>query len=269
MKRNFILICMLLCFCLCITSCSSQARTPVNTDVLENQTTAPTETPDSQKPTEAPKQPISPPAKPLRASNEPYIFNDETEPNGGGRDFDYLRAFVDGAYLLGIPMDIVGYEIVLEYLHILNNDYKMGIQYMEVMPALYLVINHFDITLDEILESPSAYHPSYTFIYEELFFAPEYDYKREYSEEFWKAMFLPYDEMIMATLSPKGAYLDGKVHNIQTLNELFENDKKAFARINLEDLVAYQERLEENGIDFGFNEEMVKFANENCRRSGS
>lgn len=66
-------------------------------------------------------------------------------------------------------------------------------------------------------------------------------------------------------MTPKGAYLDGNVYNIHSLNKLFNEDKKAFSHIILDELIDYQERLEEAGIDYGFNQDMVDFANQHCR----
>ena len=77
-------------------------------------------------------------------------------------------------------------------------------------------------------------------------------------------MYLPYEDMLRYTMNEKGAYLNGTVYNIQTLNELFQEDKEAFAKIKLSELVDYQERLEGKLIGYGFNRDMVDFANQNC-----
>ena len=74
-------------------------------------------------------------------------------------------------------------------------------------------------------------------------------------------MFLPYEEMIEATLLPTGAFLNGNVYNIETLNWLFEDDLDEFAKIPIKDLIAFQERLEDHGVHYGFNQDMVDFIN--------
>ena len=77
-------------------------------------------------------------------------------------------------------------------------------------------------------------------------------------------MYLPYEDMLRYTMNEKGACLNGTVYNIRTLNELFQEDKEAFAKIKLSELVDYQERLEGKLIGYGFNQDMVDFANQNC-----
>jgi len=82
------------------------------------------------------------------------------------------------------------------------------------------------------------------------------------SPEFLRTMFLPKEEMKAALLNEKGAIFNGTVHNILTLNELFETDRDAFAQIDLQELVQFQQNLESVGIERGFNADMVTFANE-------
>jgi hypothetical protein len=81
------------------------------------------------------------------------------------------------------------------------------------------------------------------------------------SPEFLRLMFLPEDEMRAALLNERGAIFNGTVHNILTLNELFLNDREAFAQIDLQELIQFQQNLESVGIYRGFNADMVEFAN--------
>ena len=115
-------------------------------------------------------------------------------------------------------------------------------------PDLYHAAHHFNISLDDLLEaaetSPNAV---------------------QYDKGILRAMYLPYEDMLKAAMNAKGAYLNGNVYNIRTLNELFRTDREAFSRFRLAELIAYQERLEGIGIDYGFNQDMVDFANQKCR----
>ena len=113
-------------------------------------------------------------------------------------------------------------------------------------PFLYHVVHHFNISQETLLAANDGHY-------------------RDYDDNLLRAMYLPYEDMLKATMSPKGAYLNGNVYNIMTLNKLFENDKEAFSSIKLDELVDYQERLEENGVEYGFNQDMVDFANKNCK----
>ena len=236
MKKGFITFCALFILCLCFASCGKQPVTDTSAPPTENTTpgTLENETP-------SPGRDPSPKAL-LHISDQSYTFL----PDGGefeSVDYEDLRAFVESSTNLVIVMDILGVEKVLDYI----DEMRFGLEIYDrlTIPYLYLTIQYFDLSYEDLLEGVDA---------------PQYD------EKLLRAMYLPYDEMVAATLSPYGAYLDGNVHNIATLNELFVNDKDAFARINLDELVDYQERLEENGVDYGFNQDMVDFANENCAR---
>jgi len=180
---------------------------------------------------------------PPYVSDTPYILPPSGE-LGDGADED-LRVYDERTYGCIILFDILGEETVVGYG---ENTYKhIDMRNRIQSPSLYHMIHYFNVSLEELLEA-----------HETGFYGSSYD------EELLRAMFLPYEEMLEYTMNGKGAYLNGTVYNIQTLNQLFVEDKETFSQISLNELIRYQERLEENGINYGFNQDMVDFAKQNC-----
>jgi len=140
---------------------------------------------------------------------------------------------------------ILGYNYFVET----RNDFFRSAPMSEEiqLPPLYRLIQYYEISEEVFM----AYH------------ADKSDWWSPRSPEFLRLMFLPEKEMKIALLNKKGAIFNETVYNIFTLNELFQNNLEAFAQIDLQDLVQFQENLESTGIYRGFNEDMVEFANTN------
>ncbi|MCL1874302.1 MAG: hypothetical protein FWF85_09350 [Clostridiales bacterium] len=237
MKKNLVLFFLLFCLCLCFAACEKQLPSgPSETVPAGNNNNAP----ESKLPSSD-----SGLKKVLHVSDTPYILPSGNDSNSGGVNVD-LRIYAEEAYNSIILFDILGSDAVTGYG---ENTYKhMPMQDIIQSPDLYHMIHHFDISQEALLEAADT-----------GFYGSQYD------KDLLRAMYLPYEDMLAATMNAKGAYLDGKVYNIQTLNELFEEDKEAFSRINLDELVVFQERLEEEGVEYGFNQDMVGFANQYCQ----
>ena len=247
MKKSIITVCTLLC--LCLAACVEQgADVPTSSEISENQVTIPQQVTDVAEQTtitieesDVPALDPSTPSKErgLRVSDEVYTLSSSSEPDSSCIDEDLIPFYKD-AFNCAILVPLVGMEALQEYgAYLLNT-----LSYQEQMniPELHYNIHHFGISLEELLESP---------------------YGGRYDRDILHAMYLPYEEMLAVTMRPQAAYLNGNVYNIQTLNELFRDDKEEFARFSLDDLIDYQERLEENGIFYGFNQDMVAFAIQN------
>jgi uncharacterized membrane protein YgcG len=119
------------------------------------------------------------------------------------------------------------------------------------LPPLYRMIHYYEISEEVFM----AYHTEAC------------DWWSPRSPEFLRQMFLPEDELREVMLNERGAIFNDTVHNILTLNELFENDREEFAEIDLQELIQYQANLESIGIHRGFNADMVEFANRYNRNS--
>ena len=254
MKKNITLFCVL--FCLCFAACEGQ-NSPENTDGQSLGTSAPLSTPEGEAPNAVPDEVpsaipsevpgIVSPRPLLRASNAFYMLP-PNDAEVGGVNWDLMVYDPDQADNCAILFDILGSDVVVDYG---DNTYRyMPMQDIIQAPGLYHFIQYFNVSQEALLEA---------------YYARVNSHGTTYKEDMLRAMYLPYEDMLKATLEPRGAYLNGNVYNIQTLNELFETDKEAFSKIKLEELVEYQERLEEEGIDYGFNQDMVDFANQNCR----
>ena len=246
MKKNIILFCVLLSLCLCFMACGNQPSpeptftgdTHTLSDKSEN---GPTDIVISENPTETQQ-----PQRLLHVSNIPYeVSYSGNEQNTGGYNEDDLTVYVEDSTNGAIALQILGEDVLMGYLEELLSEIEL--QDEMNIPGLYRIIHHFNISLETLLEA------SYT------------GYGVQYDKDNLRAMYLPYEEMLEAVMLPTGAYLNGNVYNIKTLNELFHNDKEAFAEISLDELVEFQERLEENGVEYGFNQDMVDFANQNNR----
>ena len=120
-----------------------------------------------------------------------------------------------------------------------------GLHEFHQVPPFYRAIHMWGITYEELLAFVTILEPPH------------------YSPEFVAAMFLPREEMLEFVLQPNGAVLNGVVHNIWSLNYVFENDIDTFVEICLDELIDFQVRLEGMHIYTGFNAEMVEFANAN------
>jgi len=239
MKRNVILFCTLLSLCICLTVCGNQILPELSDSQSagdENITSGTTESETSS---------MTNPS--LHVSKIPYALPSGSDSDSGGVNADLL-IYHEEVYNSAILFDILGSDVVVEYGE--NTYKKMDQQVIIQSPDLYHMIHHFNVSLEDLLEASDTGL-----------------YGRQYNKEFLRSMYLPYEDMLSFTMNSKGAYLNGTVYNIQTLNELFEEDKDTFSRISLAELVEYQERLEEEGIDYGFNQDMVDFANQYCRRS--
>ena len=238
MKRNVILLCVLLSICLCFTACGehiSQEPSDIQSETHIPSDTSAHESSTAQKP----------PLRALNVSSIPYTLPSNGYSDTGGANED-LIPYVEDAYNVIILVQIVGMDALKEY----SNTYqKMTAQEEMNEPELYHKVHHFNISQETLLEASYIGNG------------------KQYDKDILRAMYLPYEDMLAATMRPQAAYLDGNVYNIKTLNELFQEDKEAFSRINLDELVDFQERLEENGINYGFNQDMVDFANKNCRRT--
>ena len=175
----------------------------------------------------------------LRVSEEPYTLPVSNTSESGDINEDLIPYHFD-VYRMLIIWDIVGESTIKEYWETIYN--KMSTQEEINSPELYHHIHHFGITLEELLDSPRIQNYDMDIIY---------------------AMYLPYEEMLAATIRPQAVYLNGNVYNIKTLNELFQTDKDEFSQFSLDELIGFQERLEENGVLYGFNQDMVDFANQN------
>ena len=258
MKKIIILICISLCFCICLASCVKKPETPENTAVLENKGLNISPTSDDKIHIETPTTPSQ---KPLLVSDKSYTLPSQDDDESGYTSPD-LRIFPEEMSNVGIAFMVIEEDELIDYLNVL---YEQATNEQERLksPSLYLTLHHFNVSLEDVLEASNSGNKRYAVKYDE-----NDNLVKRYDDDFLRALYLPYEEMIEATLF-NGAYINGELYNIQSLNELFENDKEAFAQIELADLVEYQKRLEKNGVDYGFNEDMVKFANENCRRSGS
>jgi len=209
----------------------------------------------------------------LSVSDELFFLGSDPFRDGGGGPLDgnwivycyrdtenlIIIFYVLGArYVLGngiLPEGFMEYATDEEWsavrsagsrIHHQNSGYLWGVligmsENIQV-PDLYRAVHFFDIT------------------YEELVAANLGD---QYRPELLRAMFYPREEMLAVTLEPNGAIFNGVVHNIWTLNYVFENDVDAFVEICLYELIDFQVRLEDMNIFTGFNEDMVEFANAN------
>ena len=179
----------------------------------------------------------------LHVSEVIYTLPSSNDPDSGDINKDLIPFHYD-AYNCFILIPIVSVEALQEYAENFQSE-KKSIQDEMNAPELYRNIHHFGISLEELLE------------------ALETPYGRGYEEELLRAMYLPYEEMLAVTMRPQAVYLNGNVYNIKTLNELFQTDKDEFSQFSLDELIDFQERLEENGVLYGFNQDMVDFATQN------
>jgi hypothetical protein len=258
MKKSFIVVCTLLCFCL--AACAEQGvDVQTSSELLDNQATIPPqvtdaseqttitlEEPSTPTPTLEPIPPTPEPSTPpqqrtLRVSDIEYTLSSSSEPDSGCINEDLIPHH-KSAYNIYILMDLITEDEIQWYIR--NVQSKMSIQDEMNYAGLYGYIHHFGISLEDLLNSPHG---------------------RNYCKDILRAMYLPREERIAVTMRPVAAFLNGNVYNIKTLNELFRDDKEEFARFNLDDLIDFQERLEEYGIFYGFNQDMVDFAIQNNR----
>ncbi|MCL2050062.1 MAG: hypothetical protein FWG87_15180 [Defluviitaleaceae bacterium] len=177
--------------------------------------------------------------KALHVSELSYTLPSHNDLDSGDINEDLIPFHYD-AYNTYILIPIVSDEDYRAYVDDVLSE--LSIQEEMNAPELYLHINYFGITLEELLESP---------------------YGSNYDKDILHAMYLPYEEMLAATMRPQAVYLNGNVYNIKTLNELFQTDKDEFSQFSLDELIGFQERLEENGVLYGFNQDMVDFATQN------
>ena len=243
--RKSIIVYALLCLCVCLMACGEQQpQPPPSPDSPGNESV--TEGAIAINEPAGGEQNIAKQKLLLRVSDIPYSLPLGGELNSGGVNEDLLVYDYSEADNIIIFDQILGEQIVDEYV----NDILSNMDSQELMnaPNLYHMIRDFNVSLETLLEF-NANNPNRV---------------RQYDENILRAMYLPYEEMINTVLTPKGAYLNGNVYNIQTLNQLFQEDKEAFAKIKLSELVDYQERLEGKLIGYGFNQDMVDFANQNC-----
>jgi len=146
-----------------------------------------------------------------------------------------------------------------EHLFVYNVVFFEYIQTTELFATIHL----FGITYEELM--------AWTTIHWQAIVPPpewpsDVPWVNQYSPELIAVMFLPREEMMEFVVQDNGAIFNGVVHNIWTLNYVFENDVDTFVEICLDELIDFQVRLEDMNIFTGFNEDMVEFANANNMR---